>query len=909
MFLLIGACRMFWVGAQSGDDLFKQKQYIQAIMAYEKEVKTNPSKNLPLAKCYFAQKQFSKATEALRLYKQKANTADTMKANQWISLLERPDEETRLMNLGTKVNTPSSAYYPHVSADGQKLYYSCRNHAGGKGGDDIYMMEQHPDGSWSESQNMECWNTHSHEALLTTGLDGNTAILAGNYNGTFGNADLYYSVKTSVGWSMPCNLGGVINSSHREAYASLGPDGRTLLFCSDRDDQKDISDIFISFLTASGWTPPRNLGPLVNQKGFDEVGPMLAADNKTLYFSSDRPGGFGQHDLYMSRRLDDTWTNWSPPINLGKYINTLEDDEFMSIPVSGDVAYTAISGGPDSYGKYDLYKFKLPSSLRPDLNFTVRGMVSNESDSAVGIAVHYLEAESGREVARVFSSAKDGKYIVALPAYKKYEVVMDLDGYLFFRDVLDLSGPSLGHAKSIVQNKLDSQVALVQGLKVKLDQYRASFGANSEPKSKEVGLEYMKYLQLQEDYNWANAQLDFYRERKKLDTTLNYTLTRKKLGAKIELENISFDSVTSTLVPNSESELDKLVDMMKRSDIKIELSEPIDQSAVDKGHLKITFDRLAIIKNYLVRKGISENRMMIVGPRYVTSYEKKDIRSKNGGLVVKISEIKSGAENTDEVYSGLKDSGQNITFFTMDILLALQKAAISGGVPLGCPCCDRLAFIDRRYKSAQKYDFSPGESDHIKTSTRERIKLSSEIGDWHYKNFAAHLINFGYKPSGSGWGVGATFVNKAHRETYFSGFGPTGNTNNGTQWGMSFGQLWTSAMKHKLCISVGYDLHIFKANFISLNAPKSKLDGSYGSLTMPWGFRGFIKLTEGCVINPEAFYYSAVLYSKMMKNEGFGRSGYFHAGVNLRLRMFQGGFFYNYGDFVRFTGFRAGVTF
>lgn len=277
---------------QTGDEFFKKKEYIKAMVNYEREVKTTPSKYLSLAKCYFSQRLFDKAIDAVKLYKEKNNTADTGTANTWLRLLERADDETRIVNLGSKINTGKGEYFPHVSSDGKKLYYIGRDYSTGKGGEDIFMSEKAADGTWGTPINVENWNTESHESVMSTSSDGNTAILFGNYLGTFGGGDLFYSVNTGNGWSMPCNLGGAINTKSWEVQASLGPDGRTLVFCSDREDA-NAADVYVSFLAENGWSKPLNIGTSVNKKGYSELSPILAADNKTLYFSSDKPNGFG----------------------------------------------------------------------------------------------------------------------------------------------------------------------------------------------------------------------------------------------------------------------------------------------------------------------------------------------------------------------------------------------------------------------------------------------------------------------------------------------------------------------------------------------------------------------------------------------------------------------------------------
>jgi len=257
--------------AQSGDEYFNKKEYASAIARYEQEVKTKPEKFLNLAKSYFAIKEFDKAIDALENYKVKYSSADKTLADKWLNLLKRDDEYIEVINSGNKINSAQSDYFPYVSKDGTRLYFTTNGRSGGYGGEDIWYCERMTDGSWGDAKNIGTeLNTSTHECIMAMSGDGNVAILFGNYEGSFGGGDLFYSVKTEKGWTMPCNLGGTINTKEWESQATLSADGKVLLFISDREGGfGGGADIYVSFLSEDGWSKPLNLGPKINTSQFE----------------------------------------------------------------------------------------------------------------------------------------------------------------------------------------------------------------------------------------------------------------------------------------------------------------------------------------------------------------------------------------------------------------------------------------------------------------------------------------------------------------------------------------------------------------------------------------------------------------------------------------------------------------
>mgnify|MGYP000588185425 CR=1 FL=1 len=324
IFILLFTTFSFSVFAQ-GDKYFKEKQYKLAIVVYEVEVTSKPEKYIDLAKSYFGIKDFKNAIAAMENYKSKYPKGDMAYADWFITMLKRSDSEVPMRPLAGAVNTTGAEAVPRISSDGKRLYFKGTDRTGGFGGEDIFYSEKNADGTWGAPVLFKELSSNSHETMYSMSSDGNIVILFGNYPGSFGGGDLFYSVKTKDGWSFPCNIGGAINTKNWEAQATLSPDGKTLVFVTNSTalpNHVGSYDLYVSNLTETGWSKPANLGAKINTKD-SETRPAFAADGKTLYFSSNGHLGFGGTDIYMTRKLDDSWTNWSDPINLGRYLSLI----------------------------------------------------------------------------------------------------------------------------------------------------------------------------------------------------------------------------------------------------------------------------------------------------------------------------------------------------------------------------------------------------------------------------------------------------------------------------------------------------------------------------------------------------------------------------------------------------------
>ncbi|MGE0449825.1 MAG: OmpA family protein [Vicinamibacterales bacterium] len=245
-----------------------------------------------------------------------------------------------------------------------------------------------------------------------------------------------WSTRAQTGWSSPTPLRMrqfEHNASRLEIM--LAPDGRHLLLAIRNRDANGEHDLFVSTLGSDDvWSKPANLGANVNSPA-RECSPFMAPDDRTLYFCSNRPGGLGGYDFYVTRRLDESWLKWSDPVNMGAEINTPQDDISLSVDASGRFAFMAI--GP--LMKEDIYEFELPPALRPRPVAFVWGRVTDPTGKPLPASVVYEFLRTGEGAGQAAAQAGDGSYQIALPIGEDYGFRASAAGYVAISDRLDLT--------------------------------------------------------------------------------------------------------------------------------------------------------------------------------------------------------------------------------------------------------------------------------------------------------------------------------------------------------------------------------------------------------------------------------------------------------------------------------------
>jgi outer membrane protein OmpA-like peptidoglycan-associated protein len=221
----------------------------------------------------------------------------------------------------------------------------------------------------------------------------------------------------------------------------MAHDGQTLLLYMTEEKAGVNNDIYVCFLQKDGtWSEPKSLGKKINLPNYEEMTPYLASDGVTLYFSSNRPGGLGDNDIWMTKRLDSTWQKWSDPTNLGSPINTSDWDAFFTLDAGGEYAY--LTSSFESYGESDIVRVKLLEIERPDPVVLVSGNVYNKkTGKPLSASLVYETLPDGSTAGNAISNPEDGAFKIVLPYDKNYLIRATADH--FFAQSENLSLDSL----------------------------------------------------------------------------------------------------------------------------------------------------------------------------------------------------------------------------------------------------------------------------------------------------------------------------------------------------------------------------------------------------------------------------------------------------------------------------------
>lgn len=349
--------------------------------------------------------------------------------------------------LDPSVNSDYSELNPMLSPDGKTLYFSRANHPENAGGvndkEDIWYSELGNDGKWSLAKNMgpEFNNEHPNfiNAITSPTPDGKTVILVlGNKYLDNGKMLAGVSISNNVNgkWSKPkaLNIENDYNYNEKANYF-LTNNRKALIMSVERDDSRGGRDLYVSFMKDdSVWTEPRNLGDMLNTAG-DETAPFVASDDQTMYFSSNGFSGYGGSDIYMTKRLDDTYTNWSEPKNMGSDINSKGEDLFFNIPSTSEYAYYSRGEATNT----DIYRAKLPFYNSPQPFVIVKGkLIDAKTGKPIGAKIIYERLSDGKEMGIAQSNPETGEYEIRLPAGEQYGVRAEAEGHISESQNLDL---------------------------------------------------------------------------------------------------------------------------------------------------------------------------------------------------------------------------------------------------------------------------------------------------------------------------------------------------------------------------------------------------------------------------------------------------------------------------------------
>jgi hypothetical protein len=422
--------------------LHKSDEKELAITELERAAKINPSLadiTLYIGEAYHLNNKFDLAIEAFNKYIEYCQNGKIF--------IQKP-MDIEITNLGSPVNSVGSEYAPVISSDESTLIFTYKGERS-KGGqmDDQFVPD--PDGDYYEdifiSQRVgKDWltpesisdkiNTTGNDASIAVSSDGQTLFIFKST--TKDNGDIFISTLKGSEWSEPVRLGPNINSnSSWEGSCSISSDGQLLYFASDRKGGYGGRDIYVSKRDANGqWTPAKNLGPTINTE-YDEDAPFIHPDGIDLFFSSRGHSSMGGYDIMYSTKRGESW---SEPINLGYPLNTTEDERYYVLTASGEFGYFS-SDRKGSLGEQDIYTVNPGfAGERPVLALVVGTVTADNKPADAKIKVTNMT--TGEAQGEYASNSASGKFLIALTPGNEYKVAIEVEGMQSHIEYVNVKG-------------------------------------------------------------------------------------------------------------------------------------------------------------------------------------------------------------------------------------------------------------------------------------------------------------------------------------------------------------------------------------------------------------------------------------------------------------------------------------
>ena len=437
------------------------------------------------------------------------------------------------------VNTELDEYFPSITADGKVLSITRSLQSSRNTQEDLYYSTN-LNGTWLPLMPLNGLNTSENEGSQSFSADGRYMFFVACNRRINGGCDIYYSINNGGVWGNPIPAPFPVNSGEWDSNPVLSPAGNELFFVSNRKPNfggKDIWHCDVKILDGGilQFSNAKNLGKPINTAGND-FAPFIHADNKTLYFASDRHPGLGGSDIFVSWR--DENGVFSEPKNLGYPINTTKDEYGIVVSAKGNQAYISSWNNENPSRRLDIYQFELYPEISPKtMGYVVGNVYDAVTFKKLDAAVEVYDYETQKTISHSISDKKSGNFTAFLPDEGQFGLNVRRTGYLFY--------------SSKITSKNDSLKVALQPI---------------------------------------------------------------KKGEKIILNNIFFAFNSAELQHESEKEINEIFNFLQQNiTLKIEIVGHTDNIGSEKFNLTLSENRAAAVRNALITKGISAERLTSKG--------------------------------------------------------------------------------------------------------------------------------------------------------------------------------------------------------------------------------------------------------------------------------------------------------
>jgi len=567
-----------------------------------------------LAKAYHFNYEFDKAIDMYQKYVTELGTdvkytAEIEEINHDIEtcnfgkeLIKKP-KTVIVENLGAGINTKFPDYSPVVSLDEQTLIFTTRREGGtsnsklanGEYFEDIFVST-YIDDKWSNAfpigPNI---NSAGHEATINLSADGLKLLI---YKDDGGNGNIYMSELKGTEWGVPEYASAPINSSSWESHACLSSDNRVLYFTSNRAGGFGGRDIYKCLKLPNGnWGPAQNLGEVINTK-YDEDGIFIHPDGKQIFFSSRGHNSMGGFDIFTSL-INDENGNWTPPTNYGYPVNTTDDDVFLITTADGKRAFFS-SDKEGGYGEKDIYMIKFPEYEPRDITILLGKIINNSPENIANNKIFIINKIKGDTIQSLTANSSSGKFGANLPVGGSYLIVCNVNGKEIYREPIEVP-LKLGY--QVIKREIPYKTAILLSAADSVAHYELAIKNGTGPCIPEKSS-----FQLFFKYNKKEIDNDAAAFKSFIDALTNCIKANPAFEIQIE-------SSASTVPTNTFQSNDNLANVRARN-AKEKVTKALSKKGITKTQLHFS-ETKALVQGPEYQKDAVENRSTYEQYQYI----------------------------------------------------------------------------------------------------------------------------------------------------------------------------------------------------------------------------------------------------------------------------------------------------